>query len=92
MKASDTTRALVGIVGDFNPERPTHLATDQALVHAGLRSEWVPTVDVMPPRPQERLAAYAGLLIAPASPYLSMDGALAAIRFARERGVPLVGT
>jgi CTP synthase (UTP-ammonia lyase) len=30
--------------------------------------------------------------IAPASPYRSMDGALRAIRYARERGVPLVGT
>ena len=60
--------------------------------HAGVRVEWVPTADVAPQQPQERLAAYAGLLIAPASPYRSMDGALAAIRFARERGVPLVGT
>jgi CTP synthase (UTP-ammonia lyase) len=39
-----------------------------------------------------RLAAYAGLWIAPASPYRHMAGALAAIRHARERGVPLVGT
>jgi CTP synthase (UTP-ammonia lyase) len=42
--------------------------------------------------PAERLAGYAGLFIAPASPYRSMAGALAAIRFARERGVPLVAT
>jgi CTP synthase (UTP-ammonia lyase) len=30
--------------------------------------------------------------IAPGSPYQSLDGALAAIRFARERNVPLLGT
>jgi len=42
--------------------------------------------------PDERLAAYDGIWIAPASPYRSMDGALAAVRHARERGVPLVGT
>jgi CTP synthase (UTP-ammonia lyase) len=40
----------------------------------------------------EHLAAYDGVWIAPASPYRSMDGALAAVRYARERGVPLVGT
>jgi len=33
-----------------------------------------------------------GIWIAPASPYRSMDGALTAIRYARERGVPLVAT
>src|SRR4029079_14164917 len=38
------------------------------------------------------LARYAGLLIAPGSPYRSMAGALAAIRYAREQGVPLLGT
>lgn len=92
MKAYDTTNDLVGIVGDFNPANLTHQATNQALTDAGLRFEWVPTVEVTPQRPGKRLGAYAGLLIAPASPYRSMDGALAAIRFARERRVPLVGT
>ena len=92
MRAGDAINALVGIVGDFNLRNPTHQATNEALGHAGLRFEWVPTGDVAPQRPEERLAAYAGLLIAPASPYESMGGALAAIRFARERGVPLVGT
>jgi CTP synthase (UTP-ammonia lyase) len=82
----------IGIIGDFDPANATHQATNRALAHAGLRFEWVPTEDVAPARPQARLAAYHGLLIAPASPYRSMDGALAAIRLARERGVPLVGT
>ena len=82
----------VGIVGDFNANNETHQATNQALAHVGLHFEWVPTVEVMVERPQQRLAGYAGLVIAPASPYRSMDGALAAIRFARERGVPLFGT
>jgi len=92
MKVHDTMGSLVGIVGDFNPGNPTHRATNEGLAHADLRFEWVPTVEVRPVRPGERLAAYAGLLIAPESPYRNMDGALAAIRFARERGVPLVGT
>jgi len=82
----------VGIVGDFDPRNETHRATSQALADAWLRFEWVPTDEVLPARAATRLVAYAGLLIAPASPYRSMDGALAAVRFARERGVPLVGT
>jgi CTP synthase (UTP-ammonia lyase) len=81
----------VGIVGDFNPQNPTHRFTNEALEHLRLSFEWVPT-DHVTEQPADRLRGYAGLWIAPASPYRSMDGALAAIRYARERGVPLVGT
>jgi len=83
--------ALIGVVGDFNPKNPTHRFTNEALDHVRLPFEWVPT-DAIEDEPEKRLAAYHGIWIAPASPYRSMDGALAAIRYARERGVPLVGT
>jgi CTP synthase (UTP-ammonia lyase) len=82
---------LVGVVGDFNPRNTTHVATNEALTHAGLSFEWVPT-DAVGDNAASRLGRYAGLWIAPASPYRSMDGALRAVRHARERGVPLVGT
>jgi CTP synthase (UTP-ammonia lyase) len=83
--------AAVGIVGDFNPQNVTHRFTNDALGHLKLSFEWVPT-DQVPEAAARRLGGYAGLWIAPASPYRSMDGALASIRYARERGVPLVGT
>ena len=81
---------LIGVVGDFDPANRTHQLTNEALGHLGLRFEWLPTDAVGDWN--ERLGAYDGVWIAPASPYRSMDGALAAIRSARERGVPLVGT
>jgi CTP synthase (UTP-ammonia lyase) len=84
-------RTAVGIVGDFSPGNATHRFTNEALQHLKLTFEWVPT-DQVPVAAERRLTGYAGLWIAPASPYRSMDGALAAIRYARERGVPLVGT
>jgi CTP synthase (UTP-ammonia lyase) len=83
--------APVGIVGDFDANNPTHAFTNAALEHLRLSFEWVPTDAVAEPA-ERRLGRYAGLWIAPASPYRSMEGALAAIRHARERGVPLVGT
>jgi CTP synthase (UTP-ammonia lyase) len=83
--------AAVGVVGDFNPQNVTHRFTNDALGHLRLTFEWVST-DQVPEQPERRLSDYAGLWIAPASPYRNMDGALAAIRYARERGVPLVGT
>jgi len=84
-------KATVGVVGDFDAKNATHAFTNAALDHLPLDYEWVPT-DTVPAEPQGRLGRYTGLWIAPASPYRNMDGALAAIRYARERGVPLVGT
>jgi CTP synthase (UTP-ammonia lyase) len=83
-------RAQIAIVGDFDPSNPTHRYTNAALEHVGLGLTWVPTDSAGDW--EERLTAYDGVWIAPASPYRSMEGALTAVRFARERGVPLVGT
>src|SRR5262249_4000297 len=41
---------------------------------------------------EQSLIAYDALWCVPASPYASMEGALSAIRFARERGIPFLGT
>ncbi len=86
-----TDGLLIAIVGDFTPSNPTHRLTNDALVHAGMEFAWIPTESVGSD-PAEQLSRFDGLWIAPASPYRSMDGALSAIRYARERGVPLVGT
>jgi CTP synthase (UTP-ammonia lyase) len=82
----------LGVVADYDPGNETHLGTDAGLAHAGIDFEWVPTDEISPTDPTARLDGYAGLMIGPASPYRSMDGALAAVRLARERGVPLVAT
>ena len=83
--------ALVGIVADFNPRNETHRATQEAFRHLDVPVEWVSTEECEE-GVEERLGGYGGVMIGPASPYRSMDGALAAICHARERGVPLVGT
>jgi CTP synthase (UTP-ammonia lyase) len=81
---------LIGVVGDHQPLNETHATLDASLEHAGVDWEWVAT-DAVPPA-DVLTARYAGLWIAPASPYRSMEGALGAITTARERGIPLVGT
>lgn len=83
--------ARIAVVGDFDPKNPTHGFTNAALDHVRLGFEWVAT-DEMGDDVEARLSAFDGVWVAPASPYRSMDGALGAIRYARERGVPLVGT
>jgi CTP synthase (UTP-ammonia lyase) len=86
----------IGVVGEYDPNHPTHPATADALGHSAMRLRtqvdvgWVSTADVGDAG--ETLADVDGLLIAPGSPYRSLEGALAAIEHARSKGVPLLGT
>jgi CTP synthase (UTP-ammonia lyase) len=87
----------IGLIGDFNSDVLAHVAIPRALalaarkVESGVETEWLPT-PLLEKEPEERLIAFDGLWVVPASPYASMEGALLAIRFARERGVPFLGT
>jgi CTP synthase (UTP-ammonia lyase) len=88
----------VGIIGDFNPESETHWATSQALHHAadalGTTAvvSWLPTSELSPGTVHQLLQPFDALWAAPGSPYVSMEGALHGIRFAREHGWPFFGT
>jgi CTP synthase (UTP-ammonia lyase) len=92
------TSASIAIIGDFKPENSSHRATNEALCHCAaarglpIESRWVATTSIASTTAREDLAAFSGFWIAPASPYASMEGALSAIRFAREEGIPLLGT
>jgi CTP synthase (UTP-ammonia lyase) len=82
----------VGVIGDFNESNATHVATNTGIQHAsealGREFEvvWLPTDESL------SFGAFAGLMCSPGSPYLSLVGALAGIRYAREHGVAFLGT
>jgi CTP synthase (UTP-ammonia lyase) len=86
----------IGVVGDYDPTRATHVATTAALHHAAqaqgidLELTWLPTDKIAEDETLPR--GLDGLLVAPGSPYASMDGALSAIRVARTADIPLLGT
>jgi len=88
----------LAIVADFDSGSKSHKATDEAIAHSaaglgsGFDSRWVATPELARPDGLERLAEFAGIWIGPGSPYASIEGALGAIRIARERGIPLLGT
>jgi CTP synthase (UTP-ammonia lyase) len=88
----------VGIIGDFNAANDTHHTTNAALEHAArrlgrdLKTDWLPTLDLEDPGAETLLGHYDALWCSPGSPYRSMEGALKAIKFAREQGVPFIGT
>jgi len=91
-------RVTVGVVGDFNPASRSHRATDAALGHAAralgvaVSARWLPTDSLTGAGAEAKIETCDGVWIAPGSPYRSLDGALRAIRFARERDWPLVAT
>jgi len=88
----------LAIIGDFKPDNSSHLATNEAIRHCAeaahleTQVQWIGTDEVLRPERQNRLGEFGGLWIAPASPYQSMEGALQAIRIAREGAIPLLGT
>lgn len=88
----------VGIIGDFNQNLQYHIATNQALGHAAealrtsVDSSWISTVSLAQDGGEAMLEEFDALWCSPGSPYKSMDGALHAIRFAREKGRPFFGT
>jgi CTP synthase (UTP-ammonia lyase) len=93
-----TNAVRIGILGDFNPEFPSHHATNHALQHAaakvGLKveSQWIPTPSLIAPGAEKILESFDGLWASPGSPYKSFDGMLNGIEFARRRDWPFLGT
>ena len=91
-----STRLRIALVGDHNPSVIAHQAIPLALeltaADLGVRvqSDWVATGAIS--HAANDLAQYQGIWCVPASPYESMQGALDAIQFARERQVPFLGT
>lgn len=87
----------IGLIGDYDPAVVAHRAIPEALRRAAakggiaLEASWVGTATLGPDVPGQ-LARFAGLWCVPASPYASTEGALAAIRFARQSGRPFLGT
>jgi CTP synthase (UTP-ammonia lyase) len=85
----------IALVGDHDPAVIAHQAIPHALALAanalGARvdADWIATESILD---DAILEPFDGVWCIPASPYRSMDGALRAIRFARETGRPFLGT
>lgn len=86
----------LALVGDYDPSVPAHQAIPVALQlaadhhHVSLKWDWLHTSKIEDA--ESALRDYHGIWCIPASPYANTQGALDAIRFARERGKPFLGT
>ena len=83
----------LGIIGDYNANIPSHVATNNAFDHikADFEYEWVDTERIEPEFAQIT-QSYNGFLISPGSPYKSMRGVLKIIEYARVNNIPTLGT
>ena len=91
------TTLRVALIGDYSPGVLAHQAIPAALQRGGallgcaVAPTWIATSTLDPDRDRQ-IEGYDGVWCVPGSPYASMDGALAAIRAARQHGVPFLGT
>jgi CTP synthase (UTP-ammonia lyase) len=85
----------IALVGERDDSVPAHQGIPLSLQLAAnslglsLTFEWLPTDQIIS---VESVAGFKGIWCVPATPYRSMDGALLAIRYARENQVPFLGT
>jgi CTP synthase (UTP-ammonia lyase) len=83
----------VALVGDRSPSVRAHARIPQ-LIDALRRRDgvvldpyWIPSAEA-----HENLEGFDGIWVVPGSPYESAEGAIAAARTARKRGIPFLGT
>jgi CTP synthase (UTP-ammonia lyase) len=90
-------RVRIGLIGDYSPSVVAHQAIPRALglaseaVGCSVDVEWLHTA-ALDNSSDRSLGEFHGLWCTPASPYTSMSGALRGIRYAREQGIPFLGT
>jgi CTP synthase (UTP-ammonia lyase) len=84
----------IAIIGEYDPTFPPHISTSAAIKHScsasGLDVDgiWVSSEAI----DKTLFERFAGIWVAPGSPYKNMDQALWAIRYTRENGIPCFGT
>ena len=84
----------IALLGEFDAAFPPHPATTAACAHSAgalreqLTATWISTEHAT----LEALRDVSGVWIAPGSPYRNLPNTLAAIRYAREKGMPCLGT
>jgi CTP synthase (UTP-ammonia lyase) len=88
----------IGIIGDFDKTKPSHIATNEALQHAArylaldVKVDWLQTPSFRKKTIKNTISQYNGLFASPGSPYRNMEGSIKGIRLAREMNIPFIGT
>jgi CTP synthase (UTP-ammonia lyase) len=87
---SETAALRLALVGDRgNHDEPAHPAIEALLPQLGFDIHWIPTTDI---DDASRLDGFHGVWVVPGAPYHSQKGVHIAIRHAREKQLPFLGT
>jgi CTP synthase (UTP-ammonia lyase) len=93
----EKSHVRIALIGDHDSTVTAHRAIPLALALAGtatgldVQPRWIHTATIPDPI-GDLLSTFHGIWCVPASPYASMAGALRAIRYAREAGIPFFGS
>jgi len=93
--ARDTVR--IGIIGKYTKVRDSYASIIQSLEHAGtqLRAKvelsWVDSTDITEGNVGERLQSLDGVIVPGGFGIRGVEGKIACVRYARERGIPYLG-
>jgi MOSC domain-containing protein YiiM len=93
IRVGDPVRQVVriGVMGDFDPRKRSHIALNAALQHAAqdlnciVETLWIPTESLLFAENVAALENFNGVIASPGSPYRSMQGMLNGIGWARRR-------
>jgi CTP synthase (UTP-ammonia lyase) len=97
MKPNMQHTLRIALVGDYSPSVTAHVAIPKALALGARETDceveyaWIGTID-LDEGIETQLQPFDAVWCVPASPYASMEGALGAIRYARETRQPFLGT
>lgn len=86
----------IGLIGEYNTNVKSHRALPTALAMAAeeagceVEYDWLTTPQLA--EDVTRAGRFDALWLTPNSPYASMEGALGVIRYAREEGIPFMGS
>jgi CTP synthase len=93
--ATDAVR--IGIIGKYTKVRDSYASIIQALEHAGahwrarVELEWVDSADLSEANVSDRLNHLDGIIVPGGFGVRGVDGKIACVRYAREKGVPYLG-
>ncbi|POP42306.1 hypothetical protein CHU32_03450 [Superficieibacter electus] len=95
MEIASSPALRIALVGDYNADVTAHQAIPLAIDDAAAvldtvaHYHWLATRDI---KSEDDLQGFDAIWLVPASPYENMDGALIAVRHARQNAIPFLGT
>lgn len=87
----------LGLIGKYIELKDSYKSIAEGFIHAGVAHEcrvniqWIHSESLTDENVKEKLAGLSGILVAPGFGHRGIEGKIAAIRYARENGVPFFG-